>query len=343
MRALVLRDFWSFAVEDRPDPQPGAGEVVLAVTAAGICGSDIHGFTGENGRRVPGQIMGHEAVGRVLRVGAGVDVAAGTVATFNPVIPGPGAAQTADGFAYRSRTRSIIGVAAELSAAFAEQVVVPAINLVALPSAMPEEYGALIEPLAVGFHAAGRGGCGPRDRVLILGGGPIGQACYLGVRRLGSARVVVSEPSPHRSALLRDLGAAVVVPGEALAGDVEAALGGPPDVVIDAVGIDSTLADALTVSPPGARIVLVGMGAPQLSVAAYAVSTEERTIIGSFCYSETEFRRTAEWVGTAPTEVGRLIEGRVDLDGAQDAFTRLGRGEADESKILVFPGGTMSA
>jgi threonine dehydrogenase-like Zn-dependent dehydrogenase len=344
MRALVLSDFWQFAVEDRPDPEPAPGEVVLQVTATGICGSDIHGFTGENGRRIPGQVMGHESVGRIVAVGAGVDgIRTGQPATFNPVILGPDAAAYGAGHEYRSPSRRIIGVAPERSAAFAERVAVPAANVVALPEDMPEEYGALVEPLAVGFHAAVRGQCAPGDKVLILGGGPIGQACYLGVSRLGAQNVLVSEINAHRVDLLTGLGARTVSPGPDLPDRVAAVLGGPADLVIDAVGIDATLADALACSPPGGRVVLVGMGAPKLGVDAYAVSTQERTIIGSFCYAAAEFRDTAAWVGTSPAEVGRLIEGRVDLDGAQDAFTRLGRGEATESKILVFPGGVPRA
>ncbi|MGI8870010.1 MAG: zinc-dependent alcohol dehydrogenase [Mycobacteriales bacterium] len=338
MRALVLRDFWRLEVEDRPDPQPGPDEVVISVIATGICGSDIHGYTGENGRRVPGQIMGHESVGRILAAGPGVDIGTGGVVTFNPVIAGPGAADTDPGHEYRSATRAIIGVVPDRAAAFAEQVVVPAANVVPLPDVMPAEYGALIEPLSVGYHAVVRGAVRAHDRVLVLGGGPIGQACYLGVRRAGASAVIVSEPNPQRRALLTDIGARALAPAQDLAGAVRAALGGKADVVIDAVGINRTIADALTASKSGARIVLVGMGSPELSVAAYAVSTEERSIIGSFCYSAAEFRDTAEWVGTAPAEVGRLIEGRVGLDDADEAFTRLARGTAVESKILICPG-----
>jgi threonine dehydrogenase-like Zn-dependent dehydrogenase len=89
MRALVYRGPGDIGVEDRPDPQPGRDEVLLRITATGICGSDLHGYTGENKRRHPGQVMGHETVGRIATVGAYVSdetLQPGRVATVNPVI-----------------------------------------------------------------------------------------------------------------------------------------------------------------------------------------------------------------------------------------------------------------
>ena len=89
MRALILSDYHRLDVVERPRPQPGPGEVLLRLAATGICGSDFHGFTGENGRRRPGQIMGHESSGTIAALGPGVDARAlplGAPATFNPVV-----------------------------------------------------------------------------------------------------------------------------------------------------------------------------------------------------------------------------------------------------------------
>lgn len=86
MQALVFKGPWELAVEEVADPVPGRGEVQIRITATGICGSDIHGYTGENGRRHPGQVMGHETVGRIAQVGDGVDLRIGALVTVNPVI-----------------------------------------------------------------------------------------------------------------------------------------------------------------------------------------------------------------------------------------------------------------
>ncbi|MHA6622872.1 zinc-dependent alcohol dehydrogenase [Pseudonocardia sp. DLS-67] len=343
MRALVLADFWKLTVDDVPEPSPGPGDVLIEVVATGICGSDIHGYTGENGRRVRGQVMGHETVGRVLAVGpdAGADLAVGDAVTVNPVLWCGECRQCGMGREQACPDKTVIGVTPELRSAFAERMAVPARNAVKLPAGMPIEHGALVEPLAVGYHALVRGGCGAGESVLVIGGGPIGQACVLAARRQGAERVAVSEPAPHRRELNARLGAAVVDPsdGDDVPAAVRAALDGDPTLVVDAVGTPQTLAAAFACAPIGTSVVLVGMGAPTLDVAAYEISTKERSVVGSFCYSAAEFRDTAQWAATAPDALNALIEGRADLDGGPASFEALARGTAQASKILVFPGG----
>jgi len=341
MRALVLRDFYDIAVEERPDPVPGSGQAVVEVIATGICGSDFHGYSGENGRRHPGQIMGHETVGRVRELGTDVaELRVGQLVTVNPVMSCHACPACLSGQEHWCSQRVVLGVAPEIPAAFADQVAVPAENLVPLPDDMPEELGALVEPMAVGYHAVRRGQPVPDDRLLVIGGGPIGQACLLAAQRLGVGALALSDVSASRRALCARLGAAVIDPA---AGDlvdaVASELGGPPTLVVDAVGISQTVADALAASSLGSRIVLVGMGSPQLNLAAYTLSTAERSLIGSFTYSAAEFADTAEWVGTVPEGIDALIDGRVGWDGAPQSFDDLARGRSSASKILVFPHG----
>src|SRR5688572_25820556 len=289
MRALVLADFWKLTVDDVPEPEPGPGDVLIEVVATGICGSDIHGYTGENGRRVRGQVMGHETVGRVLEVGAeaGDGLAVGDAVAVNPVLWCGTCRQCAVGREQACPDKLVIGVTPQLRSAFAERMAVPARNAVKLPAGMPIEHGALVEPLAVGYHALARGGCREGDTVLVLGGGPIGQACVLAAQRLGAQRVVVSEPAPQRRELTARLGAAIVDPAatDDFAASVHAALDGDPTLVVDAVGTSNTLAAAFACAPIGTTVVLVGMSVPALDVAAYEISTKERSVVGSFCYS----------------------------------------------------------
>jgi len=341
MRALVLRDFYDIVLEERPDPVPGSGQAVVEVIATGICGSDFHGYSGENGRRHPGQIMGHETVGRVQELGADVaGLTVGQLVTVNPVMSCGECWACQSGQEQWCIRRVVLGVAPEIPAAFADRVAVPAANIVALPEEMPEELGALVEPMAVGYHAVRRGQPRPEDRVLVIGGGPIGQACLLAARRLGVQALAVSDVSPSRRDLCARLGAEVVDPS---AGNLPEAvadrLGGPATLVVDAVGLSPTVSDAMAASGLGSRIVLVGMGSPRLEFSAYALSTEERALIGSFTYSAAEFTATAEWVGTVPDGIDALIDGRVGWDGAPQSFDDLARARSTASKILVFPQG----
>jgi threonine dehydrogenase-like Zn-dependent dehydrogenase len=339
MRALVLKEFGTFEVQDRPSPPPGAGEVQLQIIATGICGSDIHGFTGKNGRRVPGQIMGHESVGRIVALGAdtgsfGLEV--GSLATFNPVVlPESDLAKYA-GREQHSPDKKVIGVAADIVSAFAEQILVPARNIVVLPESTPVNYGALIEPIAVAVHAVGRAGVEAGDNVLVVGGGPIGQSVILAALRAGAARVLVSELDSARRALCERLGATVIEPGERpLAERVLETLGAPADVALDAVGISATLRDALLSTAFGGTVCLVGMGSPELALDAFRISTEERTLVGSFSYSVAEFQDAADWVATAPEELAELISREVALDQAQEAFAGLARMDGTPGKVLV--------
>jgi threonine dehydrogenase-like Zn-dependent dehydrogenase len=320
VRALVFNGPSDLVVAERPDPVPDTGEVLLRIVATGICGSDLHGYTGENGRRHPGQVMGHETVARTADTGR--------LVTVNPVMGCGDCTACTAGTEQLCARRRVIGVDPSVSSAFAELMVAPAANVVPLPDDLPEEYGALVEPLAVGHHAALRGQVGAGDRVLVVGGGPIGQAAALAARRAGATAIAVSEPSASRRALVSRLGFEAVEPG-GLAG-LE-----PVAVVLDAVGSTASLRDGLAASTLGARIVLVGMNAPQVSLSAYEVSTQERSIIGSFCYTSREFADTAAWVASRPPGLEFLVDDRVPFDEAPRAFARLASGELDASKVLV--------
>jgi threonine dehydrogenase-like Zn-dependent dehydrogenase len=142
MRALVLRDFYDIAVEERPEPQPRPGEVVVAVIATGICGSDFHGYSGENGRRHPGQVMGHETVGRIDELGSGVaELAVGQLVTVNPVMSCHVCPACLSGQEQWCTRRVVLGVAPEIPAAFADRGAVQAAHIVPLRADSPFLFG----------------------------------------------------------------------------------------------------------------------------------------------------------------------------------------------------------
>ena len=336
MKALVLVEFGRLEVRDLPDAQPGPGEVVVEIACTGICGSDIHGFTGANGRRVPGMVMGHETSGRVLALGEGVaGPAVGTPVTVNPVV-----VPTEDAAAWRGREQQhpgkwIIGVRPDVVAAFGQQVVVPARNLVALPDGMPLAHGALVEPLAVATHAVGRLHPGP-GAVLVTGGGPIGQSVVVALQQAGVGTILVSEPTAARRDVLATLGAIPLDPNSGpLRDQVIAAIGEPASAAVDAVGATSSLADCLTATLPGATVCLVGMASPRLELSAFDISTAERTLMGSFTYSSTDFAQALAGLAAAPAAADALISRTVPLADAPATFTALAKGDGTPGKVLV--------
>ena len=281
--------------------------------------------------------MGHESAGRIAELGDGVDVwRIGDPVTFNPLLScGQCAACLADA-PQHCASRKVIGVDPAHDAAFAEFLVVPASALVALGPDLPIELGALIEPLAVAVHATRRARVAPGDRVLITGGGPIGQSLVLAARKAGASRVLVTDIDPVRRALCETIGAEVINPAAGNVADaVRAALGGPADVAIDAVGVSATLMDCLSSTRQGGVVCLVGMGAPHIELGAFAISTDERELIGSFTYSRSSFDDAAAWLSAEPSAAARLVSREVRIEDADAAFAGLAAGDGTPGKVLV--------
>ena len=339
MKALVLRDFGQMVVEELPDPTAGPGEVLVSVVATGICGSDLHGYTGENGRRAPGQVMGHESVGTVAALGPGAEgtgLSVGDVVTFNPVVVPESAVEEYAGREQMCPDKFVIGVARHVVSSFAQLLAVPRRNVVALPADMPVEHGALVEPLAVAVHAVRRAGAQPGQAVFVAGAGPIGQSVVLALLMAGVERIVVTDVDAGRRALVEQLGARSVDPTAGpTAEQVRTVLEGPADVSIDAVGVDRTVQDCLLATRLGGSVCLVGMGAPQLSLDAYRISVDEHTLVGSFTYSSADFADAAAWVGSAPPQAAALISRSVPLAEGPEAFAALARHDGTPGKVLV--------
>ena len=337
MRALVFDGPWQLRVVERPDPALRSNDALLRVIATGICGSDIHGYTGETGRRSPGQVMGHETVAEVLEDRTGA-VAPGTLVTVNPFIGCGSCDACSRGAKQRCASRRVIGVDPSISSAFAERMCSPSDRLVPLPDGTPTRLGALIEPLSVGYHAARRGQVVSDDAVLVIGAGPIGQAVALACRRLGARDVVVAEINPHRQRLIERLGFMVVDPRSSDASAVQTALGRLPTIAIDAVASTATLKSAITSVEEGGRIVMVGLASPKVEIPAFDITTAERSILGSFGYDDAVFEETAGWLAGREDELLQLIDHEVDLEQAPQAFEDLASGRSTASKILVrFP------
>ena len=230
----------------------------------------------------------------------------------------------------------MIGVKHDVVASFAEYVAVPARNVVALREDMPIEHGALIEPLAVAVHAVRRVGAARGQSALVVGGGPIGQSVVLALAMAGVEEVVVSELDPARRALVERLGARTVDPAAGpVPEQVERLLEGRVDSALDAAGVSGSVADALTSTMPGGSVCLVGMGSPTLELPAFAISTEERNLVGSFAYSSQDFRDAAEWISTSPEVAADLISRQVGLEEAPAAFTGLATHDGTPGKVLV--------
>ncbi len=337
MKALVFEAPGRMPLRDRPEPAAGPGQVVVEVHAAGICGSDVHGFTGHTGRRTPGVVMGHEAAGVVVRVGSNVDsVRVGERVALRSILACGRCDQCSLGRANTCRNRRGLGMAVD--GAYAELVVVPAVLAVPIPESVSFTAAALVEPLAVALHAAAAVRAASADRVLIAGAGTIGQLVLRALRAHGANHVVVTDRSSHRLAAATRAGAdATVLVGreDALPAILEAT-GGGADVAVDAVGISSATRQALAAVRPGGRVICVGNSDPAIELPLQDLVSREVTIEGSYGFT-TEFEQAIELIAAGRLDPTPLVEHVAPLAEGERLFGELADGRLEALKVVLEP------
>lgn len=340
MKALVFVRPGSMEIVERPDPVPGPGEVVVAVRAAGICGSDVHGYVGLTGRRRPGVVMGHEAAGDVLRIGPGVaSIRPGQRVALRSILPCGRCEDCRSGRFNVCPDRRGLGM--HLDGAYAEQTAIPESLAVPLPDSLSYEEGALVEPLAVAMHALNITPFDLMDVVVVIGAGAIGLLTLLAARLRGAGFVAITDRSPHRLALARDFGADLtidVTSVEPVAAIRLATHGRAADAVFEAVGTSATVAQSVAVVRAGGRVTWIGNSAPTVELPMQELVTRELIMRGSYGFVG-EFEQAIELLASGRTEANRLIERRAPLVDGPAVFGELGDGRLDAVKVMLVPNG----
>ncbi len=326
-------------VREIPAPEPGPGEVIVAVKATGVCGSDVHGFTGSTGRRIPPMVMGHEFSGVISAVGPGVTGhRVGDRVVVQPIITCGKCVNCLAGMPNICTNRRGLGMMST-NGSNAEAVAVPQQLLYDLPDEVPWEQGALVEPLSVAMHAANMSPIRLMDTVVILGAGTIGLLTLLACRLKGAGAVIVSDLSPHRLEVARRLGAdAAVNPAqEDLAAVVRKYAGeaGAP-VVIEAVGITATARQSLELVRPGGHVTWIGNAAPTIEIGMQQVVTREITVRGVYAFN-VEFGRAIEALRSRRVDVTPIIEQIAPLEAGPQIFHDLAKGALDAVKVVLKP------
>ena len=332
-QSLVLTSFNHFEVRERTLAELTGENAIVKILATAICGSDIHGSSGSTGRRFPDQVMGHETCGVVEKVSAHSNAGLiGKRVVINPVISCHACELCLSGKEYVCRSRKVLGVTKGVDGAFAQYVMVPIRNLALISEEVSPTLATAVEPLAVGYHAVVRADVRPKEKVLILGGGPIGQAIGLACARIGVTNFLISEPSESKRNFISKFGFKSVSPNE-LQGIYETSA--KPSVVFDAVGNTYSFADAFKYSDVAARIVLVGMDTPDLAIPSYEVSADERSILGSYCYSNKEFADTANWLVSNHKLVEPFISDVTSMSKAPEMFEKLHEGKFEYNRVVI--------
>jgi threonine dehydrogenase-like Zn-dependent dehydrogenase len=336
MKALVYTGPERMEIQQLPDPTVGPGEVLLEVKAAGICGSDIHGFLGHSERRKPGLVMGHETVATIRGLDKQVTGwKAGQRVCFNPLVSCGSCPACLNGRQNVCRDWRLYGLD-RLHGTYAEYVSVPACQLYALSDALPAAEAILVEPLAVILHAFRIALEGTPASMAIVGAGPIGSLALVVAKARGIPKVVVSDLSEERLAAARALGADLVVnPGAADAAEAARSFtGGGAEVVVEAVGSERTRRDAVAAAARGARLVFLGIAENLSPLPWIEMIRNEQAVFTSFAYAPRDFEAAVRMVEARGFDLKPWTETRPLEDG-QAAFLKMARDPGPTLKLLL--------
>ena len=343
MKALLLKEYRRFAVEDVAVPEPAAGEVLVRVRACGICGSDVHGMDGSSGRRIPPLIMGHEAAGEIARVGDDVTGwQPGDRVTFDSTV------YCGDcWFCRRGRVnlcdhRRVLGVSCgeyRRHGAFAEFVAVPQRILYRLPDNLSFEQAAMVEAVSVAVHAVKRTPPVGDGTALVLGAGMIGLLVVQALRAAGCRQVIAMDLDEGRLSLAKKLGAVHTLKADDAAWPdfIRALTGGRGvDAAFEVVGLPQTVKTAIEAVRKGGSVTLIGNLKPQADLPLQAVVTRELTLIGT-CASAGEYPECLDLIASGKINVTDFISATPPLEEGAQWFERLYAGEKGLMKVLLKP------
>jgi len=330
--AVVLTAPGTLEVVQRVSRPLGFGEVRLRVDAAGICGSDVHGYAGLNDRRPVGVVMGHETIGTVIETSEGSTLGVGTRVAVNPVVACDACDQCRAGRDNLCVQRRLYGCCLEFDGGLATDMVVRVANCVRVDARADVLGLALIEPMAVGTHAVQLARVRSGSEVLVLGGGPIGIAAALASMNAG-ASVLISELMPGRRELAEKLGATTCVPEELRAATTEF------ELAFECVGVAQTVHDAITNVPPGGTVICLGLAGTTMEVPAAPLVVQERRMLGSSAYTNEDFAETARSVAAHAGNLASLVEHTVGLAEMPQVFADYHDGRLSAMKTLYLNDG----
>jgi L-iditol 2-dehydrogenase len=343
MKALLLSEYNHLEVADLPSPIAGPGEVLVQVAACGICGSDVHGYDGSSGRRIPPLVMGHEAAGIVAGIGSGVSsFTIGDRVTFDSTVYCGECAFCQRGDVNLCDNRQVVGVSCgeyRRAGAFAEYVTVPERIVYRLPDSLSFSEAAMLEAVSVALHAVVVSDLRGGETALVIGAGMIGLLILQAARAAGCSRVLVADIDATRLKQASELGADTVIlaSGAAAVAEVlQLTEGRGVDVVLEAVGRDETIHTAIDAVRKGGTVTLVGNISPQITLPLQKVVSRQIRLQGS-CASAGEYPQAIELVSSGQIQVTPLITAVAPLSDGAAWFKRLHAREPNLMKIVLDP------
>lgn len=341
MKAAQFYGGKDIRVETVPDPIPDNEQVLVKVDAAGICGSDLHGYHHQPEKPQSPRIGGHELVGHIIDIGKDVsDYKSGERVAVEPISACNNCPECYNGY------YNICVNLRHAGGGFAEFMVTRTANVYSLPNSVSVEGGALAEVYAVAVHAVNRAMVSPGDRVAIIGSGPVGLTIAQVADTAGASSIAMLGKPDNPLSIANEAVGAVPINVDKI-NAVEAVMewsdGRGADIVFEAVGgVANTLEQATEIAAKRGRVCMVGGHRSPLTFSDRFARSRELTVIWSFCYGRhggrTEFQIAIDLLAAGKLDPNPLVTHRFKLDEINEAFAvAAGRDEHGSVKVLVFP------
>jgi len=343
MKALVLEQINTLVYKDMPDPEISDDEVLVAVKACGICGSDVHGMDGSSGRRIPPIIMGHEASGVIAEAGKNVKQwLKGDRVTFDSTIYRLDDWYTRRGLYNLSDNRMVLGVSTSdyrRHGALADYVAVPQHILYKIPPGVSFDQAAMVEPAAVALHAVELTPISFNDTAVVVGAGMIGLFLIQALRAAGCGRVIAVDIDPDRLGLALQLGADdAFSPGQLEDGAVirSKSEGRGADLAFEVVGRTESIATAIAALRRGGTLTLVGNLSSRIELPLQSVVTGQLRLQGS-CAICGEYPAVLDMIERGTLNADAILSATAPLSDGASWFKRLYQKEKGLLKVILNP------
>jgi L-iditol 2-dehydrogenase len=336
MKGLIYTEWDNIELRDLPKPEPKDNEVLIRVSACGICGSEIESFRNRSGRRFPPIIMGHEFCGRIVKVGDRVrNWVKGQKVISHSLVHCGSCKCCINGNTNICQHRSLFGM--HRPGAFAEFVAVPEHVLIEWPDTIDKNMATLTEPMTNGINAMEKVQENNPERILILGSGSMGIMCLHASNVMYNCQTVISDINPTRLDFASKLGANETVnpTSNDLINNITQVWNEElPDVIIDTVGNEQTKEQSIRLLAPGGTAIWLGLGQNKIALKTYPIPIKEKSIKGTYSGSMRQMRKavnfleskeidTVGWVKTYPIEYG------------VEAFKLMAEGKSDNIKAII--------
>jgi 2-desacetyl-2-hydroxyethyl bacteriochlorophyllide A dehydrogenase len=319
-----------------PISEPGPGEVRIRMGVVGICGSDVHASHGRHPFVPLPYHPGHEVVGTVDAAGPGVEMAAGTRVVVEPILACGHCKYCLDGRYNLCATMLFFGCTAP-TGGLADQFLLPADRVIALPPDLTDLQAALIEPLSTPVHATSLAGPDLTGKtVAILGAGTIGLLTLAAARRRGASRIAVSDTLSDKRDLALQLGADSVhdAASPGMVGDIRDDLGTSADVVFDCVAVQRTVDQAIGLALKGGTVVIVGVPAAPVTVPLPEIQDLQVRIQGSATYTRADYAESIAMISAGVVRPEDFVTAQYPFSEVAAAFDEASSGR--QVKVVVL-------